>query len=139
MSSPSEIVAFLRARLDEDEQAARDTAYSPAAAIEDSWSVRQQDRRDDMSWALYSQGKYLKVTELNEADARHIARHDPARVLEDVKSKRSIVDAYVKWSALPQAKIADHKDGFAAGLLAAVEALAATYSDHPDYEPGWRQ
>lgn len=127
------LVEFLRARLVEDEQAARATAYSLASSIEDPWSVRQKDRRDEMSWAVYSQGKYLKASELYEADARHIARHDPARVLAEVDAKRRLI-----------AEVWDEREGFPTERTPGNTAdtvlrhLALPYAEHPDYDEAWR-
>ena len=137
VSSPSEIVVFLRARLEEDEHIARAAVAAPWAAKGGSISGGSPPNHGDFGEVHilpYASNEY----DPDEATAAHIARHDPARVLADIQSKRRVVDAYVEWSAVPQAQVANFNDGFAAGLLSAVEALAAAYSDHPDYRPGWR-
>ncbi|NEA22672.1 DUF6221 family protein [Actinomadura bangladeshensis] len=84
---------------------------------------------------------------LGDEAGRHVRSKDecmrcgdswPCGSMRDVESKRIIVAAYVKWSAKPQAKFADFGDGFAAGLEAAVEVLAARYADHREYRDEMR-
>jgi hypothetical protein len=57
---------------------------------------------------------------MDDSDAAHIARHDPARVLADVKAKRAIIGD--EWS----------DPGW--DVLC---ALASAYADHPDYREEW--
>ncbi|NKS02638.1 hypothetical protein GS528_16870 [Rhodococcus hoagii] len=77
----SDIVEFLRARLDEDEQMARSAAspdgydWTPFGPGEDDF-----DRVEGTSVATASD-------DMADASARHIARHDPARVLREVGSE----------------------------------------------------
>lgn len=84
----ADLVEFLRARLDEDEQAARD-----AAADHPSWTY------DPERFAVYSDGypiaSHRDGSPLTDVDGQHIARHDPARVLCEVEIKRRIIDRYV--------------------------------------------
>jgi hypothetical protein len=114
----SELVLFLRARLDEDEQAARATTGG--------------------KW--YS----ADVLEVNLAaprpDAEHIARHDPARVLAEVNAKRRILDEIVPkvesyWGAVNSEWGCEYDDPDGDDVL---RLLALPYADHPDYDPAWR-
>lgn len=99
------LVDFLRARFDEDEAPAR-------AADAGLGNVLNQVEYSDSA---------------AEADERHIARHDPARVLREVEAKRRVVDRY-SW-------LREHGDtGDMAWVL---PLLAAAYADHPDYRPEW--
>jgi hypothetical protein len=132
------IAAFVLARLDELEHKARATAYSFASSIEDPWSVRQKDRRDEMSWAVYSQGKYLKASELHEADARHIAAHDPAYVLADIAAKRRIVATFVEVDAHPNRLVYAFMQQQWVALRAVVAGLALPFARHPDYQESWK-
>ena len=127
------IAAFLLARYDEAEQRARATAYSQASSVEDSWSVRQKDRRDEMSWAVYSQGKYVKASDLYEADARHIAAHDPVSVLADIAAKRDVVSLCLQ--ILDDTAIGLKTEAFA---VATLKLLARPFAQHPDYQEDWR-
>ena len=101
-----DLTAFLNARLDEDEQYARDP---------DGW---------------------------NEYDPGE--RGEPARVLRDVEAKRRIVDDYrisvnacrnvtgTELDSPGYKSMCGGRDAF----RSACAALAAVYSDHPDYRPG---
>ncbi len=79
----------------------------------------------------------LGAEEVAPQDARHIARHDPARVLREVAAKRKILTLHSPWE--------DSGDCSACGDVPQVcypcetlRALAAAWSDHPDYDPAWR-
>lgn len=123
----NDLVQFLRARLDEHEQAAR------------AANVKQGDPR----WT---------VTD-GDAVAGHIARWDPARVLADVEAKRRIVDRYadaeraasevrdIGWTPRLEDRGKVELAGYNATAIAlrgAAECLALPHSDHPDYREEWR-
>lgn len=129
MSDP---VAFVSARLDEDEAAARAAAPGP--------------------WRGHEAGGWREVLlakgiSLNAADAEHIARHDPARVLREVAAKRAILEYFLEPPDGFRTGNAEVISGAAIGsgrgpgLLTVIEAivldLAAVWSDHPDYDPAW--
>ncbi|MGW2113772.1 DUF6221 family protein [Streptomyces zhihengii] len=128
----TDLVAFLRARLDEDEQAAQLAAEESGGA----WSYDERavvaDREGDMV-AVGSQDF------MGPEHGVHIARHDPARVLAEVEAKRQIVDRYERAMENRRA----HPDDLASAgaLLAlhgAVKLHALPYADHPDYRQKWR-
>ena len=107
-----DLTAFLNARLDEDEAAAKAAADETAA------------------------GWFTGTVPL--ASAAFIARHDPARVLREVEAKRAILARYAEplegRGLGEQLQLSQEKQG----LYFAVLALAAVWSDHPDYWPGWK-
>lgn len=112
------IVEFLRARLDEDEAAAREAI-----------AIRKRD--------------YAHQPWVNDPDYTFKAWDDypsgvimagPERVLREVEAKRRIVDDYrvptlddcqTDWDTPPP--------------LWTLHALASVYADHPDYDPEWSQ
>ena len=115
-----DVVAFLRARLDEDEAAAREAA-----------------RGEGVSWqqSYPNPGLYTGTTDITDGDlaivarvgapvAAHIARHDPARVLRDVEADRRL---------LAEADKLAGDVGWDDAIMFTVGCRAATYSDHPDY------
>lgn len=125
----NDLVAFLRARLDEDEQIARD----PMA---ETWTKAE-------SPSIFVMGGGELVAETGAfADARHIARHDPARVLTEVDAKRRILKVHFRrrshdWDE-PGVKgfdCAQCADRFPCTTL---RLLALPYADHPDYREEWR-
>lgn len=71
----------------------------------------------------------------------HMARHNPARVLRDIQAWRAMMRAVLEYegeldhlteSAPPdQRSTLDH--------LPALRAIAAIWSDHPDYQAEWAQ
>jgi hypothetical protein len=118
---------FFAARLDEDEAAAR------GAASIAPWSV--SDTNDDgtrnVEPAEAPDGlRHGNVAEhIAGADARHIARHDPARVLREVAAKRAILAAYESQRAAQfnNPAVVDE-------LRDVVQTLASVY---PGYRPEW--
>ncbi|MFB6626495.1 MULTISPECIES: DUF6221 family protein [unclassified Streptomyces] len=137
-----DLMAFIRARLDEDEQTAR------AAAEPESWM--ELDREPRPSWYVQywadpdvaaviadpESSAYPVVTTAegmseDDADRRaaHIARHDPARVLAEVEAKRRILSAYENYdNDAPELDVPE----------SVLRLLALPYADHPDYRKEWR-
>lgn len=77
--SEAEILAFCRARLDDEERLAADADLSPART---TWySVA------DLVASHHEGGAGL-----NDFDAEHVAHHDPKRVLLAVEADRAILD-----------------------------------------------
>ena len=120
----ADLVAFLRARIDEDEAAAR----AAEAAEREPWQ--------DDEWA-----------DQHPAELAHYARHDPARVLREVAAKRAILEYYLEppnGFRTGNAEVisgAERGSGRAPRLLTVIEAialdLAAGWSDHLDHDPAW--
>lgn len=143
-----DLAAFIRARLDEDEQAARaverphwdthdthvDTGGHCAVVLgrnpDDQWDSKLVAWLPTFTFPGWDvPGPW--------ASARHIARHDPARVLREVKAKRRIVDAAVAtWNASCD-PAGDFWVGLAPTQTATLRLLASCRSDHPDYRPEW--
>ncbi len=119
------LAEFLLARIAEDEEVAKRAAfgYGPAWMSEtddaEGWSVVHADGQRDMVGC--EDGDVI----------RHIARHDPARVLAECDAKRRIVE---EWQAA-----ADNEDEpYANGLESACLLLALPYAAHSDYDEAWR-
>jgi hypothetical protein len=115
-----DLVAFLAARLDEDEAAAR-------AAL-------SQSAEEGTAWWFDDVGP-------ETPREFHVARHDPARVLREVEARREILNRYARGLAgdLPEWKAG--RELIEAGLAilrAVLRDLAAVYSDHPDYRAEWK-
>ncbi|MGG7608863.1 DUF6221 family protein [Streptomyces sp. ZG43] len=117
------LIAFLQARLDEDEEEAR-------AATQGDWVWS----REFVTPPGYH---HRTVGPLEPGDAAHIARHNPARALAEVEAKRRIVRAHEKWCA-GRCEAKYPEGGFDAAHYWSVKSLAATYADHPDYREEWR-
>ena len=141
------LVAFLRARLDDDEQVAR-AAGGPV------WRYAQL--RDDPDgrpggYAL-TLGDDRPIVDIGfmdddamlPAESEHIARHDPARVLADVEAKRKLIKRYElavditenHTSITPFLRGQD--DGYTQACMDLIRAAAEVYADHSDYDESWR-
>lgn len=132
----ADLIAFLRARLDEREARA-------GAAGAACWSIGTEETSDGEN-AYYSIGEYgeepfvdADVTEL--AKFEHIADNDPAFVLEDVKVKRRILNECLK-EVEREAGSGRRYPASTAWALAVttLRLLALPYEEHPDYGERWR-
>lgn len=119
----SDLAAFLAARLDEDERLARQ-------ALEETGTVRET--------------RYPYPDRL--ATCMHDGRHSPARVLREVGAKCAILAEHEPqpWGE-PQPQLSrcpahgDETTGWwTQWPCVEVRALAAVWSDHPDYDEAWR-
>jgi hypothetical protein len=126
-----DLVAFLRARLNEDAKLAK--SGETWSAFEET---QQGTRRVDVDHSIE---RVVACT--RSWRGLHIARHDPARVLADVEAKREMVDEHQ-----------DVNDGSCAHWgypthggsspqrypCRTLRLLALPYTDHPDYRDEWR-
>lgn len=145
-----DLIEFLRARLDEDEQAAR--AATPGPWFYDSESKPQYGTHFVKAGPLKhdhpATGATWQATAVSAAtdaaeDAHHIARHDPARVLADVDAKRRIIGQMADEAAEGEYWLEYWREGSRPGNNVEVAiwtllTLALPYVDHPDYREEWR-
>lgn len=153
------LIAFITARLDEDERTA-------LAATRNTWVVESWTNNNGVEFlsvlADYDQGAPAFAIK-SDADAAHITRHDPARVLRDVQGTRAILDAVSSWrhyscqdgyyscsqaaeengfhsdeACADEDRVGEPCDcGLEARQLAILRPLALPYADHPDYRAEW--
>jgi hypothetical protein len=114
-------VAFVEARLDEDERVAEGAA-------------RTDDGRG---------GAWVAAGLRSTYDARvddHIARHDPARVLRDVAAHRRLLAWYAEALEFEQRTMPAFQVPFVTRevLEKVLHTLAASWSNHPGFRPEWR-
>jgi hypothetical protein len=141
-----DLIAFLNARFDEDEAAAqaaaRDTERFAGRA---NWSAAFGTivtDAEDPGWAICDLAPFVD----DECLARHIARHDPARVLREVAAKREILDRHMphqpafggpacNWCS----EDVDDRPQLAKERWPCpdIRSLAAVWNDHPDYRAEW--
>lgn len=128
----SDLIEFLRARLDEDGQAAH-------AATPGPWAVDNEDYAEAIRGAdtdVVSGGRWGGEAPVFEStsDALHIARHDPARVLAEVEAKRGIIrEVFHHAVKIERGECEDHPPNG----LTILRFLAAPYSAHPEYDQMW--
>lgn len=125
MERMDDLVQFLRARLDEDEQAARRAGDSFRQIGETGVIVATEgDRAEECASANWA------------GIAEHIVRHDPARVLAEVEAKRELLADYERFVA-ERRRMMGGWDSYPEPSPV-LTAFATVYADHPDYRPEWR-
>jgi len=135
----SALTEFLLARIAEDEAVARDAGGDEwrEADVEygrEAYSGLQVYRRN---------GRPIAEAYLLDATlGRHIARHDPARVLAECAAKRAIVAEHVAYFEV--CAVCYDQDASSPGDFVmkaypcdTLRALASVYADHPDYRSEW--
>lgn len=146
----SDLLGFLEARLAEDEATARAATPGPWSVDNETYaeSISGSDDQDVVAGGRW--GGEASVFTSTE-DALHIARHDPARVLAEVAAKRAIMDIH---SMFIPPYVGVGPDGSCQGCglggdgryyntpdikdCPELQALAAIYADHPDWQEGWK-
>jgi len=133
------ILAFVRARLDEDQAVARAADPGPWEVItrpsEDGFRIRRVDdpSAEDVVGPGYEDGGVWQ-----DDNATHIARHDPARVLRDVAAKQRILAVHRPYVVEPDQACLGCAGDNVWERCPVLRALAAVYDDHPDYREEWR-
>ncbi|RMI47592.1 hypothetical protein EBO15_01440 [Actinomadura harenae] len=137
----TDIVDFLRSRLDEDELfAARGPGGQPIQPADLVWTYEPDtaDARDGGS--VVARGHRILI-DSPMVIAAHVARWDPARALAEVEAKRRLM-----------AEHRDDGDGHCQGCgmnayeemcrnidnCPVLAALASVYAHHPEYDETWR-
>lgn len=121
--TPDDAVVRLTAGLDEDERIAR------AATQDEStyWAADHGHVFVTMDAIWYEDEMIVTAADISDRlayqRAEHIARHDPVRTLKEVAAKRKALDWYLNDDEMVMWPI--------------IEAIAAIYSDHPDYQQEW--
>lgn len=157
------LIAFIKARLEEDEAAAKKAVPGPWRWAD--WTAMfgtlEQERntlehspgsppfpavaeRDRETTRVLRLEDPLEIDPDQEASAEHIARHDPARVLREVEAKRAIVAAHQPGSSGGPCSvcIADRRswqDDWCPDPwpCETVRKLVSIWSDHPAYRAEW--
>jgi hypothetical protein len=151
----TELVDFLRARLDEDAEAAQIAAL---AAGGEHWyaHAHQIGRRAPKEWVgastdpARSRSDSKTIRASRQELTRYIARHDPARVLAEVEAKQRILDEHQPdrfgdcVTCADEETFDDDHDGNREWSRSAkthpcptLRLLALTYASHPDYRSEW--
>lgn len=163
--SDDELIEFYRARLHEDEAAARRAASEAGP----DWRYEQTVTADGGTTMLYGRDDFALADTLPRSDeevAPFIERFDPGRVLRDVEAGRKLITNYEEASETLDEQTAQREPGampdvietedmtaisvdaigrytqapglpVAAALRHEVAQRAAVYSDHPDYRHEW--
>ena len=143
------IVEFIEARLAEDEAVALAASrggwhYGDVDSVAGGTLYDESRRIADVVYEQPSEhdGAIVRHLLATEADANgvHIVRHDPARVLAQVAALRAVValhDDGHECPAVPGGAIGwyDPED---VGACLTLRHIAAIWSDHADYDEGWK-
>ncbi|WP_033288267.1 DUF6221 family protein [Amycolatopsis jejuensis] len=150
-----DLIAFLRARLEEDEQHAQ--ACCPVRWVSGPFGVQVDPTEIRDNKLAYGNLGYVAGSDPNElgfAYRAHIARHDPARVLAEVDAKRRIIELHTprkrhdgdlecptcvytgedEDAGGNRFRYVEHEDAPCETLL----LLALPYAGHPDYREEWK-
>jgi hypothetical protein len=145
MSENMDLVQFLRARLDEDEaaaRAARDVNVGTYSADGDHvWKAGD-------AVATHPHGIPVVGDDIDPVVRAHIARHDPSRVLDDTEAKRQMIPiACGPPSEIDELYGCRHSaEDIAASKckthppasIRLLRLMAAPYGDHPEYRKEWQ-
>ena len=144
----SDLVAFLRARVAEDEEDARKAGAAseewrfdesqPTAAIVANNSPRWESYLGSGVWNCddpYDDCEDARREARDEAE--HIVRWDPARVLAEVEVKRAILALYED-ADRAETLLGGTGDGAECRTLDYVlRQFTRAYAEHPDFDPEW--
>lgn len=142
----ADLVEFLTAQLDHDEQVARAVdaeSSSPWRWVDPGGRLKQAlvDAHGSMILPSVSGDVYPSAS-----FAEHVIRHDPARVLRQVAAYRRILIEHgsmleqVSWTKdLPICNRCRYDQGLDTfnWPCPTVRALVSIYSDRPGYDPSW--
>ncbi|MBT2229764.1 DUF6221 family protein [Nonomuraea sp. NEAU-A123] len=120
----NELIAFLRARLNEDERGA--LAASPV-----SWPSNVEEGEGGITVAGSSGDQ-------SRAAVAHLVRYAPARVLQEIEAKRRILDELTGFVAEAEFLPVDEGNTTKAMAFGVVRLLALPYADHAAYLAKWR-
>lgn len=130
----NDLMAWLTAQLDEDEQIAR-AVEDRSAPWDGQWMA------DGNSAVRTVNGHVLFYRHgpdpLKPGLADHVAAHDPARVLREIDAKRRIVALHAR----PHHQCVTENgptQWHAADPCATLRLIALPYTDRPGYQDGWR-
>lgn len=151
-----DIVAFVTARLDED-QAVADAAQEadPAPWTVDAGGTVSTGQRFGHGAGLVTAADEVALWGCEGTDflcmtaptAAHVGRNDPARVLAEVAAKRRVLERHKTPSGMGDFYRVCHGCGHDYGSgwtrylvddCPELRDLAVVYADHPDYAERWR-
>lgn len=124
MDDGSGIARFIKARLDEDEQVAREAAKWHAP----HWRFAVTSELD----AHVSADTDIVAACILPGVAPHIARHDPEHALADIAADRALLAAYSADGT------GEETPDYYWGLATAIKIRAVRFNGHPDYRPEWK-
>ena len=141
--SAAELAEFLRARLNEDERAARTAFPAPWIRHDKVAGVHADDSTPERTYGTAVADCRRVRDGYGVPNADHIARWGPARVLAEVDAKRRILAECSYWydkvnaSATEKHPMPNLAERFEVAMPV-LALLPLPYADHPDYREDWR-
>ena len=145
----TELVAFLRARLEDDQRIAEAAGGGGGRDGAGIWTRSRGGFDNSGEWDPDGVGAFATVEgDINiyaegghdGEQAEHIARWDPARVLADVAAKRTVVAECVAAIEAGEIQPGTTWNDMAAGSELAVDVLrllVQPYVNHPGFDHSW--
>ncbi|MFB6787660.1 DUF6221 family protein [Streptomyces olivaceus] len=145
-----DLVQWLRAQLDEDERIARAAMWCEDAA---AWRAAASEygtptRPDGPRWYIEDslEDGVIRTVDPQASDdegvARHIAEHDPARVLREIDAKRQVIDLHapgqMEYVDGDVCMACDVRGGEPFYPCKTLRLLALPYAARPGYREEWR-
>jgi hypothetical protein len=140
-----DLIAFLRDRLSEDEQAARiiepggghqPVRWTAKPASSGTWTHLVAEVRFADDPPEIHEDYVVALVRDDRAEWAHIARHDPARVLAEVAAKRQIINRYTAQTAIQYENSIEEDRAWV--LESVIRLLALPHASHPAYRESWR-
>jgi hypothetical protein len=132
-----DLIAFLVARLDEDEAAAKAAQDRLSGRFAAGFTGTAGNPGSE-EWRNRLRGLRAKGRYLDDDYRDYIARHDPARALRDIEADRKLLALYAEVADMDRDDPEpEYAYGRAVGLGEATRLRAARFSDHPDYRQEW--
>jgi hypothetical protein len=147
------LVEFLRARLDDDQEAASRVHQPYRLYACDDGCLEEPMRADDLygprdgEYETWADGEDLLPNHHNS----WALVYDPARVLADVAAKRAILDEHAPRELMAMGDDLYSYPGMYCGCCSprdpqqrqrhpcrTLRLLATAYADHPDFDPAWQ-
>lgn len=126
MSENEALIAFVQARLDEEEQIARNGGS-------DTWRCPP-----DRPGEVHSSTGPIAFSMKDYGYDHHIAHQDPAQTLRRIETTRVLLGEYAEVAGLDLDRPArDFPSGRAVGLGFVVRQIAAEHAGHSDYRVKW--
>lgn len=126
-----DLIAFLRAQLDDDERV--------ALAVQPDMPAPWEAYGSELDAGVVAEdGGIIRDGDggMRHATAEHIARWDPDRVLAEVEAKRRVLNMWTEWHAT--AENGTFHGGRRDTLMEVIENLAQPYAGRPGWREEWR-
>lgn len=115
----ADIAAFMAARLDETEAAAKGVTFRSRFAA-NGHCIESPRRPGSPAMPI--------ADVIDDETAAHIALHDPASTLRSIAADRRLLAELERCQGDP---------GWDSAIMLAVRCRAMAWNTHPEYKPGW--